>query len=43
MQVCNNGCWAIGEIANRLPYLVKPYLRELIDSLAENLNSDAFN
>jgi transportin-1 len=42
MQVCNNGCWAIGEISIRVPSLIKPYLRELIDSMAENLNTDAF-
>jgi hypothetical protein len=40
MQVCNNGCWALGELAIKVPHQVKPYVKELIESLEKILNSD---
>ena len=42
MQVCNNSCWVIGEIARVVPDKVKAHLQELNGSLAEILNSGIF-
>jgi len=38
--VCNNGCWAIGEIAGILPDTVKKHQIAIINSLADILNKD---
>ncbi|EGG21199.1 transportin [Cavenderia fasciculata] len=33
IPVCNNACWAIGEIAIRLPLIVKPYVPNILQAL----------
>jgi len=38
--VCNNGCWAIGEIALALPDQVRKYMIDIINILADILNKD---
>ena len=38
--VCNNGCWAIGEIALALPEQVRKFMIEIINILADILNKD---
>lgn len=38
--VCNNACWTIGEISNLLPEKIKPFLIDIIATLAEILNTD---
>ena len=43
MQVCNNGFWAIGQIATLVPQQVGPHLVEVVDILSKILNSDIFN
>ena len=43
MLVCNNACWAMGEIALKVPEKVKLSLIEVINTLADILNSDILN
>ncbi len=38
IMVCNNACWAIGEMANLVPDQVKAYQIKIINLLAEILN-----
>lgn len=38
--VCNNASWTIGELAIKMPEFVKPFLIEIMNSLAEILNTD---
>ena len=42
MQVCNNGIWAIGEIAINCPEQVRPHLKELMKSFSSILSVDIF-
>lgn len=41
--LCNNACWGIGEVAQRAPEQVRPILSEIINVLAELLNTDVLN
>lgn len=38
--VCNNACWAIGDIAVRVPDQIKPLLADIINTLADILNTE---
>ena len=38
--VCNNGCWLIGEIANKVPEQVKEHLTDIINILGDILGTD---
>jgi transportin-1 len=38
--VCNNACWAIGEIAMKCPDQVQPFLVNIINALADILSTD---
>lgn len=29
--VCNNGCWTIGELAQKVPEIIKPYMVDVIN------------
>lgn len=37
--VCNNGCWLIGELANKCPDQMKEHMIDIIDILAGILNT----
>ena len=38
--VCNNACWAIGDIAGRVPEQIKPLLTDIINTLGDILNTE---
>ncbi|TNV73242.1 hypothetical protein FGO68_gene7412 [Halteria grandinella] len=38
--ICNNACWALGEIAMKIPEQIKPIFKDVINSLADLLNSN---
>jgi hypothetical protein len=40
IEVCNNGCWLIGEIANKLPEKVRPHLDEFMKIMTSILNTE---
>jgi hypothetical protein len=38
--VCNNACWAIGEISFKYADFMKPHLLEVMNALGDILNTD---
>lgn len=43
IQICNNSCWVIGELARKTPEKLKPFLAEILQTLSELLNTDILN
>lgn len=41
--ICNNACWVLGDIAMRSPEQIKPIFKDVINSLADLLNSDVLS
>eukprot|EP00124_Ichthyophonus_hoferi_P003751 Ihof_evm2s348 gene=Ihof_evmTU2s348 len=40
ISVCNNACWAIGEIAMKLGNAIEPYIPSILESLIAIINRD---